>query len=100
MTHVYLGGFMEISSDYYKEINRLNHIEQFLKCFLADFPEYKYNVIGINDNSGEDYDRIYALLKKYWDKKNKSENFFLDRNSYYIKEDFFYHKKMSPCVKI
>lgn len=80
---------MEISSDYYKEINRLNHIEQFLKCFLADFPEYKHNVIGINNNSGEDYDKIYALLKKYWDKKYKDENFFLDRNSYYIKEDFF-----------
>ncbi|MCR4744209.1 MAG: AraC family transcriptional regulator [Lachnospiraceae bacterium] len=74
---------------YNKEICDLNRIEQYLKSFLEDYPLYRNSVIGLKDDSSEDYDKIYALLKNYWDKRIKDEDFFLDKNTFYIKEDFF-----------
>ena len=73
----------------YEEIYKLNHIEQYLKSFLDDYPAYQNSIIGLRDNSDEEYDNIYALMKKYWDRKIKDEDFFLEKNAFYIKEDFF-----------
>lgn len=73
----------------HEEIYKLNHIEQYLKKFLDDFPVYQNTIIGLKDESDYEYDNVYTLMKKYWDKSAKKEDFFLDKNAYYIKEDFF-----------
>ncbi len=72
-----------------EEIYKLNYIEEYLKSFLSDFPVFQNFVIGLKSDSDMDYDNLYELMKKNWDKRIKDEDFFLDKNIFYIKEDFF-----------
>ena len=72
-----------------EEIYKLSHIELYLRSFLKDYPAYRNSIIGLKDDSDREYDNVYSLMKKYWDKKIKNEDFFLDKNALYIKEDFF-----------
>ena len=76
-----------LNSDY--EIYEMNELELYLKGFLENYPSYKHYVIGMGENSDDDYDNIYRLMEKFWEKKYKKREFFLDKNTLYISEDFF-----------
>ena len=42
---------MDNYSASHEEIYKLNHIEQYLKKFLDDFPVYQNTIIGLKDES-------------------------------------------------
>lgn len=80
---------MENYNDFEDGIFILNDIEVYLKNFIEAFPLYQNKIIGLEDGSERAFEDTYALMKKMWKKNFKNEAFFLDKNLFYIREDFF-----------
>lgn len=84
---------MEVSKLEFAELTaalqQLNEIEQFLKAFLQDHPEYRTALIGSTGAYEADYDSLIAQLRIRWKRFFPETPFFLENSLYNLKEGFF-----------